>query len=87
MKALDLIFKIGLLIIGVVFVAVYFLSSQNGRYVNFPKGDDSYTLLDTQAGIIYKTVPLLDKRVIILRTDLINGKFTSSTLTKEEPGK
>ena len=52
MKAVDWIFKLGLLIIGIAFVAVYFLSLQNGRY-QFTKAPGFDTVFDTQTGIYH----------------------------------
>jgi hypothetical protein len=76
MKASEWIFKGGLLAIGVAFVIVYFLASQNGRY-HYCHFSDSNTMavVDTRTGIIsfssFSTFPLQ-----ILHLDLINNKST-----------
>lgn len=52
MKALDWIFKVGLLVIGVGLVAVCFLASQNDRYKEVSSRDRVVGVLDTRTGVI-----------------------------------
>ena len=69
MKRIDDIFKIGMLIIAIVFVAGYYLmdknvraalwgaqgTSQNGRYqVVYMDDTEAYHVFDTQTGIIHE---------------------------------
>lgn len=49
---MDKVFKIGVLILGVAFLVLYFFSSQNGRY-SFYKPGDTYIVLDTRHGSFY----------------------------------
>lgn len=83
MKALDWIFKVGLLIIGIAFVAVYFLSSQNGRYqyriTRF--ADTGKILLDTKTGIQHQLTD--EDNEIVLHLDLVNGKLTANKIKRE----
>lgn len=51
MKVLEGVFKVALLSIGIGFLAVYFLSSHNGRY-QYIKVEKGYELFDTRDGII-----------------------------------
>ena len=77
MKASDWIFKGGLLLIGAIFVAVYFLSSQNGRYEIIDS--NTYSMLDTRNGIIIHMVagkPVSN----IAHIDLPRGVFWASPL-------
>ena len=89
MKSSDWIFKMGLLIIGVGFIAVYFLSSQNGRY-QYLKGEKSETVFDTHTGIIHLTGGADGKR--FGHIDVVNNTFRidkvkNSFAQWEEPGK
>jgi hypothetical protein len=57
-KHMNMVFKIGLLLIGMAFLVVYFLHSQNGRFHKFggEKNDlFTYHILDTRTGIVYFT--------------------------------
>lgn len=78
MKALDVIFKMGLLIIGIALVAVYFLSAQNGRYQHLIIPYTGKILLDTKTGIQHQ---LRDETV--LHMDLVNGKLTVDKIKRE----
>jgi hypothetical protein len=58
-KFVNMLFKIGLLLIGMAFLVVYYFHSQNGRFHKF--GDDkdaplTYQILDTRTGIVYFSV-------------------------------
>lgn len=48
-----IVFKFGILLIGVVFLVVYYWSSQNGRFQKFSTDEIDIFILDTQTGIIY----------------------------------
>jgi hypothetical protein len=81
MKALDWIFKMGLLIIGIAFVVVYFLSSQSGRYQYQRTGYADTTgkvLLDTKTGIQHRL-----EGETVLHMDFVNGKFTVDKIKRE----
>jgi len=55
MKALDWIFKVGLLVLGLLFIGIYYFSSQNGRYQYIQ--DESFrtfTAFDTKTGIAHQ---------------------------------
>ena len=47
-KITKIVLKIGILLIGVVFLMIYYWSSQNGRFHEINDG-----FIDTQTGIIY----------------------------------
>ena len=73
MKASDWIFKMGLLIIAIAFVSVYFLSSQNGRYQYKTNPGEVYeTIFDTKTGIIHR-LSLYGKT--FAHFDLVNNKY------------
>ncbi len=48
---IDKIFKIGLLILGAVFLFLYYQNIEKGRYYMNPTG---FVVLDTQTGTVYK---------------------------------
>ena len=48
-KLFNMIFKIGLLLIGVAFLVVYYFHSQNGRFYHL----STYAIMDTRSGVIY----------------------------------
>jgi hypothetical protein len=50
---IDPIFKIGLLVIGIVLAIVLFSYSQNGRYQFNPNPDLNLTVLDTSTGRLF----------------------------------
>ena len=52
-KITMIVFKIGILVIGVVFLMIYYWSSQNGRFQKFSTDESEVIVLDTQTGIIY----------------------------------
>jgi hypothetical protein len=47
-KITMIVFKIGILVIGIVFLMIYYWSSQNGRFHEI-----NNEIIDTQTGIIY----------------------------------
>lgn len=51
-KLMNMFFKIGLLLIGVAFLVIYFFHSQNGRFYKFGDAND-WHILDTRSGVIY----------------------------------
>jgi hypothetical protein len=51
---IDKIFKTGLLVLGICFLILYYISSQNNRYV-WKEGEASISVFDTRTGIIYAT--------------------------------
>lgn len=65
---IDKIFKIGLLLIGIVFVTTFYWSSQNGRYQKNPSG---LTVFDSRTGAFYAADSSHSK---IITYDLISGK-------------
>jgi hypothetical protein len=70
----KIVFKIGILVIGVVFLIIYYWSSQNGRFQKL-SGDESYVVvLDTQKGIFY-----WDDGKGLLSVNVINGESHSYT--------
>jgi hypothetical protein len=48
----DRFFKVGLLILGVAFLVIYFVNSQVNRYQYLERG---YRIFDTRSGMIYKS--------------------------------
>ena len=52
-KITMIVFKFGILLIAVVFLVVYYWSSQNGRFQKFSTDEIDIFILDTQTGIIY----------------------------------
>jgi hypothetical protein len=52
---LDKYFKIGLLLIGLAFLVVYYFNSQNGRFQGLAADAQTwgYQLLDTRTGTVY----------------------------------
>lgn len=55
MKTLDWIFKVGLLIIGIGLIFVYYYSAQNGRYQGVTvEGRGFVGILDTRTGNIQR---------------------------------
>lgn len=82
MNLIDKIFKIGMLIVAIAFVYVYFLSTQNGRYQYFMQNDENDVIVfDTRTGIFH----LIGKNQIV-HIDLKNNKITHSK-TEEHFGK
>ena len=61
----DRFFKIGILILGVFFLMLYYQGSRNGRYVirksNLSEGE---TILDTRSGTLYILTFVKDKPCI-----------------------
>ena len=51
-KLVNMVFKIGLLVIGMAFLVVYFFHSKNGRFLKFGAAEDLH-VLDTRSGVIY----------------------------------
>lgn len=86
MKILDGIFKVGMLVMGILFIAVYFLSTQNGRYICL-EHEAVTKLLDTRTGIIhvFSVAPEAGSR--ILHVDLPNSKSTLQKIQYQESGK
>ena len=86
MKKLDDIFKVGILVIGILFIAVYFLSTQNGRYICL-EHEAVIKLLDTRNGIIlvFNVAPEAGSR--ILHVDLPNSSSTLQKIQYQESGK
>ena len=63
---IDKIFKIGLIILGVIFLIIYFHSSQksqNGRYFYSTDGR-SRTVFDTREGVVY-VYPVGDSNMVL----------------------
>ena len=81
MKESDFIFKMGLLVLGFMFVVVYFLSSQNGRYQH-TQTETNVVVFDTRTGISYTIIG--DH---LLRTDFVNNKFTDEAIKTNTPPK
>jgi len=81
MKESDFIFKMGLLILGFMFVVVYFLSSQNGRYQHNDT-EANVVVFDTRTGISYTIIG--DH---LVRTDFVNNKFSDEVIKKNTPPK
>ncbi len=50
---IDSIFKIGVLVIGIALVVVYFMSSQNSRYQSIKEGMNGIHILDTKNGLLH----------------------------------
>ena len=50
---IDKIFKIGLLILLMLFLAVYYSASQKDRYQVVTEYEGSIGIFDTQAGVVY----------------------------------
>ena len=86
MKILDGIFKVVMLVMGILFIAAYFLSTQNGRYICL-EHEAVTKLLDTRTGIIHisSAFPETDSR--ILHVDLPNSKSTLQKIQYQESGK
>jgi hypothetical protein len=50
----DKIFKVGIVVLGILFILVLYSLSQNGRYQNFrPAAEGSMLILDTHTGLLY----------------------------------
>jgi len=81
MKESDIIFKMGLLILGFMFVVVYFLSSHNGRYQH-TQTETNVVVFDTRTGISYTIIG--DH---LVRTDFVNNKFSDEVIKKNIPPK
>ena len=62
---MDKIFKIGLLILGVAFLLLYFFGSQNNRYI-LKEGKTSITVFDTRKGIIYATSSAVQGKWVLI---------------------
>ena len=54
LKLFDKNFKAGLLILGALFLWIYYCSAQNGRY-QVQRYDTDIHIFDTRRGIYYKT--------------------------------
>jgi hypothetical protein len=67
----DIIFKIGLLMTGVAFLTIYYLSAENGRYHNFTIADQP-AIFDSRTGTIYQG-PSGSKTVFAY--NYVSGKF------------
>jgi len=83
MKALDWIFKIGLLVIGFLFIGIYFSSSQNGRY-QYIRDETSGLfpiILDTKTGIMHRPSAAVDD---VAHLDLINKKLNFDRVVRED---
>jgi uncharacterized membrane protein len=50
---LEQIFRIGMLIIALIFLLLYFQTSQNGRYQAFREREHRSAVIDTRDGTIY----------------------------------
>jgi hypothetical protein len=88
-KGIDAIFKIGILIVAIAFVAVYFLSSQNDRYQQLEQkfGDISFCMLDTREGDIHVFYRDSEKgwEFYILNTENAKIKYKDVTLESIQP--
>ncbi len=69
---IDKIFKIGILILVAIFLFVYYLNGQNGRYKVIDK-EQSISVFDRQKGIAY-IVTTRDGRIGWGALDLVNGR-------------
>jgi hypothetical protein len=79
-KLVDMVFKVGILMVGIIFLVVYFLSSQNGRFQKF----DS-KILDTRTGAIHESLSV-GKEGVIVSTNIVTGE-TKIIKWKEITGK
>ena len=81
MNLIDKIFKIGILIVAIAFVYVYYLSPQNGRYQYFMQNEENdITVFDTRTGIFH--IVGKDK---VLHCDLRNNKITHGEIEEHFP--
>jgi hypothetical protein len=79
MNLIDKIFKIGMLIVAIAFVYVYFLSVQNNRYQFFSNTDEY--VFDTRTGFIY----VVEDDYTVGHYDLKNNKITHGEIEEHFP--
>jgi hypothetical protein len=77
-KQINMIFKIGVLLIGVTFLVLYFFHSQNGRFHYVPDAHGWY-FLDTRTGVVYA-----DDEYGFNSTNYTNGKVKFYKLTLDK---
>ena len=70
----DLIFKIGLLLLGIIFLVIYWGNSQNGRYQYISEGT-YIRIFDKQLGIIIHAVVGTE----VFHLEIKNMKTTDKT--------
>ena len=76
-KYMTMVFKIGVLLIGIAFLVVYLFHSHNGRFHMIENDKDSlltYKILDTRTGIIYHSITGKDEGPKFLSMNITNGK-------------
>jgi hypothetical protein len=75
----DRLFKVGVLVLGVVFAAIYFLDSQNSRYTYHPESG-GISVVDTRTGRVYALTQ--DKWI---RANPISGLVSTRNLATTVP--
>ena len=76
-KITMIVFKFGILLIGVVFLVVYYWSSQNGRFQKFSTDEIDIFILDTRTGIFYEDDGTAQESVNILNGEKHLYKYTT----------
>ena len=76
-KITMIVFKMGILVIGVVFLMIYYWSSQNGRFQKLSTGDSEVIVLDTRTGIFYEDDGTAQESVNILNGEKHLYKYTT----------
>lgn len=77
---INVIFKMGLLAIGIGLVIVGFIFAQNGRYVKYEGDKASWAVLDTKAGAIYVYYA---EENMLHRLELKNGLLSSGSIQQK----
>jgi len=86
-KLVNMVFKIGLLLIGMAFLVVYYFHSQNGRFYKIGTAED-YQVLDTRTGVVH-AFWVHDKTSTGISMNLTNGKikFYDPEVSNEQKAK